>query len=452
MDLSDCLTRPRRRLYASIRLKFGFALAVAAAWTMLSVWLATPWMDELGALTHPLFALAAITFIAFIPGFMNAFLMATLLMDRRPQRVPQPFHPGVTVLVAAYNEEAAIADTLTSVLATDYPGAVEVLVLNDGSSDRTSKVAYAALERLAIPSQTVVRIVDFAVNRGKAAVLNSGLAQARHRLVVTLDGDSWLRKGALTRIVERLLSDPEGTMAVAGAVLVRNSRVNWMTRAQEWDYFHGIAAVKRMQSMFHGTLVAQGAFSIYRREALESVGGWPDCVGEDIVLTWAMLKQGWRVGYAEDAMVFTNAPATLKQFALQRKRWSRGLIEAINAHQELITMPRLTILFIWWNLLFLPLDLAYTLVFIPGVVAAVLFGQYWIAGPMTLALLPLAAGWNLTIYKIQRGMFDRQGLKVRRNLQGIFVYLLAYAFVMQPMCVWGYASELTGRRKQWGTK
>ena len=200
MDLSDCLTRPRRRLYASIRLKFGFALAVAAAWTMLSVWLATPWMDELGALTHPLFALAAITFIAFIPGFMNAFLMATLLMDRRPQRVPQPFHPGVTVLVAAYNEEAAIADTLTSVLTTDYPGAVEVLVLNDGSSDRTSKVAYAALERLAIPSQTVVRIVDFAVNRGKAAVLNAAFRELRGEVVVLSDANTMTDPGAIGKL------------------------------------------------------------------------------------------------------------------------------------------------------------------------------------------------------------------------------------------------------------
>ena len=81
-------------------------------------------------------------------------------------------------------------------------------------------------------------------------------------------------------------------MAVAGAVLVRNSRASLMTAAQEWDYFHGISAVKRMQSMYHGTLVAQGAFSLYRKQALKTVGGWPDCVGEDIVMTWAMLERG----------------------------------------------------------------------------------------------------------------------------------------------------------------
>jgi biofilm PGA synthesis N-glycosyltransferase PgaC len=283
-------------------------------------------------------------------------------------------------------------------------------------------------------------------------VLNDGLSNAAHELIVTVDGDSRLKSDALTSIVERLAADPPGTVAAAGAVLVRNSRTNLMTQAQEWDYFHGIAAVKRMQSMYHGTLVAQGAFSIYRKWALVEAGGWAECVGEDIVLTWAMLGKGHRVGYAEDAIVFTNAPTTLKQFALQRKRWARGLIEALHRHEELIFKPRMTTLFIWWNLLFLPLDLVYTFVFIPGIFAAVFFGKFWVAGPMTLAVLPLAGLWNMVIFRTQQRMMTAQGLRVRRNGKGLLFYLLAYALVMQPICVWGYWSELLGWRKSWGTK
>ncbi len=452
MDMSNVPTRVKRRAYVSVRAKFAIAVVVGLVWTMFSVRIADGWIDELGALTHPLFSLVAISFIAFIPGFMNAFLVTTLLLDRRPLRTPQIAYPGVTVLVAAYQEEAAIADTIRSVAAADYCGLLEILVLNDGSRDRTSALARSAIAGLSLPPHVLVELVDFPVNRGKSAVLNDGLARAKHSLVVTVDGDSWLMRDSLTQIVERLLSDPPDTVAVAGAVLVRNSRVNLMTAAQEWDYFHGIAAVKRMQSMYHGTLVAQGAFSIYRTEALKEVGGWPDCVGEDIVVTWAMLEKGWRVGYAEDALVFTNAPTTFGQFAQQRKRWSRGLVEALRYHESLIFKPRLTTLFIWWNLLFLPLDLIYTFVFIPGVVMALLFGQYWIAGPMTLAILPLAGVWNLLIFRIQRGMFRRNGLTVRRNALGMLFYMLVYALMMQPVCVWGYASELAGRRKSWGTK
>ena len=141
-----------------------------------------------------------------------------------------------------------------------------------------------ALEELDFTPNILVRLLDFKENRGKAAVLNSGLEASTHELICTIDGDSRLRADSLAEIVERYLSDPPGTMAVAGAVLVRNSRGSLITAAQEWDYFHGIAAVKRMQSMYHGTLVAQGAFSLYRKDGLQAVGGWPDSVGEDIVM------------------------------------------------------------------------------------------------------------------------------------------------------------------------
>ena len=239
---------------------------------------------------------------------------------------------------------------------------------------------------------------------------------------------------------------------MAGAILVGNSRENIVTGAQEWDYFHGIAAVKRMQSLYQGALVAQGAFSIYRRNALRAVGGWQDVVGEDIVLSWAMLDRGYRIGYAEDAIAWTNAPNSFRQFARQRQRWSRGLIEALNQHESLLFKRRLTQMFIWWNLLFLPLDFTYSFIFIPGVIAALFFQVYWVAGLMTLAVIPIAALWNYVIYKAQAKMFREQGLKVRHNPRGLAFYLVCYALMMQPICVWGYAVETLGLRKKWGTK
>ena len=445
------LPRPQRR-YVPVRAKFALALSAALVWLMMSIMLGQAWVDALGQQTHPLFALFAISFIAYIPGFMNAFLVASLLLDRRPRRRRLVIHPGVTILVAAYQEEAAIADTLQTIATEGYPGPVEVLVLNDGSTDRTAEVARRAIAQLSFSGNTEVKLIDFPVNRGKAAVLNDGLAQAKHGLVVTIDGDSRLNRDALTAIVERLMSDPDSTQAVAGAVLVRNSRETLLTRAQEWDYFLGIAAVKRMQSLYQGTLVAQGAFSIYRKQALIEVGGWPHTVGEDIVLSWALLSRGYRIGYAEDAIVWTNAPAKLRQFARQRQRWARGLIEALNEHQSLIFKPRLSQMFIWWNLLFLPLDVVYSLVFIPGILAALLFGVFWIAGPMTLAVLPFTALWSLVMYRVQARMFVAHGLNVRRNLGGFLFYTLGYMFLLQPVSVWGYAAETAGLAKRWGTK
>lgn len=445
------ITGARRRFYLSVQAKFALSIAIAVLWTALSVWLSQRWIVDLAEVAGWTFAVIAISFIAYVPGFMNAFLISTLLFDRKPPLRRVEDFPGVTVLVAAYNEAAAIADTLTSLARQDYTGPYQVIVLNDGSTDETAAIVRQQLATLSLPANASFRLMDFERNRGKSAVLNDGLAAARHDLIVTVDGDSWLRADGLTCIVGRLLSDPEDTQAVAGAVLVRNSRVNLLTRAQEWDYFHGIAAVKRMQGMYHGTLVAQGAFSLYRRSALEDVGGWPECVGEDIVVSWALLSRGHRIGYAANAFAFTNAPEGFRQFALQRKRWSRGLMEAFKLHWPLLFRARMATLFIWWNVFFLPLDLIYTFVFIPGLVLA-MFGIFWIAGPLTLAVLPLAALWNTVIFRIQKEVFAGERMKVRKNYGGFFFYAFAYSLLMQPVCVWGYVVELAGMRKGWDTK
>jgi poly-beta-1,6-N-acetyl-D-glucosamine synthase len=440
----------RRRFYVPLRLKYTLVLFLALLWVGLSIKLSQPWLHEL---SKPLgFGLAVfiIAFIAYVPGFMNAFLIGSILSDRRPQRRKFETMPDICVLVACYNESENIADTLTSLGAQDYPGQVEVVVIDDGSTDDSLAIARGQAARLS-NDRVSIRVLAQPANGGKSKALNRGFAETTQALVVTVDGDSYLRTDALRKIVERFLCDPPGTVAVAGSVLVRNSRVNWLARSQEWDYFHGIAAVKRMQSMYHGTLVAQGAFSLYTREALQQVGGWPECVGEDIVVSWALLETGARIGYCEDACLFTNVPTKLGQFSRQRQRWSRGLMEAFARHWRLLFKPRMTTIFIWWNLLFLPLDLVYTLAFLPGIVLA-LFGYYWIAGIMTLLVLPLAAIWNIVIFTVQRRMFKEQHLRVRRNIGGFLFYSLGYTMILQPVCVMGYAAELLRLRKTWGTK
>ena len=295
------------RLYLSVRTKFAIALAVSVLWTIVSTMLALPWLHDLAGIVSWPVAIFAVGGIAVLPGMMNAFLVTALLLDRRPQRRKLMDYPAISILVAAYNEESSIADTLKSIAAQDYPGRFEVLVIDDGSKDDTAAVVEAN-------PYPWLRLLRQPRNMGKAAALNRGLAESQHEYVITLDADSYMYGDALARLVERYFSDPSSTRAVAGTMLVRNSRATWVTRAQEWDYFHGIAAIKRVQSLFQGTMVAQGAFSIYDRAALEEIGGWQDCVGEDIVLTWAMLVRGWRVGHAEDACCFTNAPDNVRQF------------------------------------------------------------------------------------------------------------------------------------------
>lgn len=251
LEAARAAARPGKR-YVTVQVKFVLTLAIASAWAVLSFWIAQRWITELAGLIGAPLAIMIIMGIAILPGFMNAFLVAGLLLDRRPRRKPITIYPDVTILVAAYNEEDSILSTLKSIELQHYPAQLDVIVINDGSTDGTMK-------QLASVSYPWLRVIDLPKNAGKANALNVGLKQVSFALTITLDADSYLYANALTNLVGRYLGDPDNTAAVAGAVLVRNSRLNLVTKIQEWDYFHGIAAIKRLQSLFQGTLVAQGA-------------------------------------------------------------------------------------------------------------------------------------------------------------------------------------------------
>jgi biofilm PGA synthesis N-glycosyltransferase PgaC len=405
-----------------------------------------PWLDDLSTHIGLLFALYLILYIAIIPGFMNSFLLCSLLLDNRPTVKYFNSYPDVTILVAAYNEAPSIKETLLSLINQDYLGLINITVINDGSSDATLD----EVKKLQVNHPTL-KLIDLGSNGGKAAALNVGLKDSSTDLIITVDGDCWIKSDGVGHLVNRYLSDPAGTKAVAGAILIRNSRENWIAKAQEWDYFLGIAAIKRIQSLFQGTLVAQGAFSLYERATLIEVGGWPKTVGEDIVLTWKILAAGYRVGHAEDACAFTRCPNSIKQFVRQRQRWSRGMIEAFKANPKILFKPRYSLLYILWNTQFPLMDIAYTIGFIPGVVLA-LFGKFWIVGPMTLSLIPIAILLNRVMYKAGSAMFEHEHLKIRRNRMGFLSYMLVYSFILQPACVWGYISEIFNLEKNWGTK
>lgn len=438
-----------RRRYLPVPLKLAICLLLAAAWLTLSLILAWPWLQDLARWVGWPGAWFAVTGLALIPGFANAFLVSALLFDRRPRFVIPERPPPVSVLIAAYNEEDCICDTLKSFADKPYPAALEILVIDDGSKDRTREVVRNFMATTRLPATLTLRLLEMPVNGGKARALNYGLAQARHDYIITVDADTLLYRDALLRLVANQIGSPPNTGATAGSVLVRNSRKNFITRIQEWDYFLGIAVVKRIQSLLQGTLVAQGAFSIYRKDVLIEAGGWSETMGEDIVLTWAILKNGHRVGYAEDAIVFTNVPETYGAYYRQRKRWSRGMIEAFKRYPKVLTTPRLNLPFIYLNLAFPYLDFVYLFIFIPGVIAALFFQSYVVVGLMTLLLLPLAILCNTVMYTKQRRIFQEHGLRVRHNLGGLVFFTLAYQLVMAPASLMGYLSECINLRKSW---
>jgi biofilm PGA synthesis N-glycosyltransferase PgaC len=442
-DLERTPPERRRRIYLHLRLKLALVVAIALSWAGLSLWLAIPWIETLGhSITLPL-AIAVIFGIAIIPGYLNANLIASLLLDRPPPLRLDLSYPAVTVAIACFNEEGTIEETLDYVVAQDYPGTLRILVADDGSTDRT-----AALARRRAKTDSRVSVVTLP-HGGKARTLTGALERVRTPLLATVDADTLLMPSALRRVVARLLISPPDTVAVAGAVFVRNSRRNFITRAQEWDYFLGIASVKRQQGLFQGTMVAQGAFSVYRTAALNEVGGWPDRIGEDIVLTWAMMREGGRVGYERTAVAFTGAPEDAKSFARQRRRWARGMIEGLREHGgALLAGGRSNAHAVLVNFVFPFVDVVYSVAFPIGIVLA-LFGDFAIVGPMTVAVLPLNLLLSGIMFHLSKQSFHEVGLKVRQNRLGFFGYLLTYQLFMSPVSVAGYAQELFGASRRW---
>lgn len=443
-ELTTCDERGWSAYYVPVWAKFAIAVSAATAWFVASAWLSAAWISDLTDLTSAPIAWGIVLTIALVPGWLNAFLVWSLLLDRPPRLcLPTEGYPDVTVLIAAFNEEESIGDTLRSIRAQDYPGTIHTIVVDDGSTDDT-----VGLVSLVAEKHGGVRLLK-ADHGGKALALNHALDHVATEFVITIDADTWLHQQALKRLMARFLSDPTGTAAVAGCVLARNSRHNVMTRMQDWDYFLAIASVKRQQALYQGTLVAQGAFSAYRTHVVREVGGWPNLVGEDIVLTWSMIERGYRIGFESSAVSFTNVPTEVGHFARQRKRWARGMIEGLRYHGDVIYKRRAIVSFLMAiDLLFPVLDLAYTLIFIPGVILA-FTGRYWIAGPMTLAILPLTFLITAVMYFRQKRVFDELGLRVRKNVFGYLLYLVGYQLIMSPVCVAGYAEEIFGMRRRW---
>jgi cellulose synthase/poly-beta-1,6-N-acetylglucosamine synthase-like glycosyltransferase len=228
----------------------------------------------------------------------------------------------VTVLVPAYNEEAGIGSTLRSLLESTHRE-LQIIVIDDGSSDRTADIA----ENMGDARVEVVR----QANAGKAAALNTGLAHARHDIVVMVDADTVFEPDAVERIVQPLAHPAVG--AVSGNTKVGNRR-SLLARWQHLEYVFGFNLDRRMFEVLECMPTVPGAIGAFRRDAVIGVGGVSeDTLAEDTDLTMALWRSGWRVLYEESAVAWTEVPTTVRQLWRQRYRWCYGTLQAMWKHR-----------------------------------------------------------------------------------------------------------------------
>ena len=287
-----------------------------------------------------------------------------------------PATPPISLIVPAYGEETTIADSLRGLLLLNYPH-FEVVVINDGSSDRTLDVAIQAfgLMRAPVayqqpidtaPVRGLYRSLDHPdlvmidkANGGKADAINAGLNAARHDLVCVIDADSLLEELALARGVLPFIEDPS-TVAVGGVIRIVNGctvdagRVtavrlpsDWLARFQVVEYLRAFLSGRVAMSAMNALLIVSGAFGIFRRSAIVEAGGFrTDTIGEDmevIVRLHRRMRQQqrrYRIVFQPDPVCWTEVPESAAILANQRNRWQRGTLQVLAAHAPMIGSAR----------------------------------------------------------------------------------------------------------------
>ncbi|MFQ5480619.1 MAG: glycosyltransferase [Thermodesulfobacteriota bacterium] len=283
----------------------------------------------------------------------------------------------VTMIIATYNEEQNIADTVKALLRLDYPD-FEVIVVDDGSVDATLQrlIEVFTLERVdlvyrpliptgevkafylnpSIPNLTIVA----KEHGGKADSLNVGTNISRSPYICSVDADSILEEKAITRLMRTVIEDPDTIMATGGIVkilngcVVRGGRIeelklpkDSLSRFQIVEYIRSFLFGRAGWSAINALLIISGTFSVINKRALTAIGGYTTrTVTEDMDLILSLHRyfieagRKYKVHFVPDPVCWTEAPQTFKMLARQRRRWHLGLMQSILYHKKMLFNPR----------------------------------------------------------------------------------------------------------------
>ena len=235
---------------------------------------------------------------------------------------------SVSFIVPAYNEEKTIEDTINHILNVDYPNVIEVIIINDCSTDRTLEIAKKLMEKY-----SKIKILDNKKNLGKAEGMNMALRIAKGELVAVVDADSYPEKNSLSRMIG--FFDNEKVGAVTCPIFVRK-RDSFLEKLQAIEY-KVIAFTRKLFDYVDSIYVTPGPLAIYRKNALLEIGGFDkNNLTEDIEATWHLIDKGWERRMCLSTSVSTTAPKKIKQWYIQRRRWNMGGLQCIYKYRRSI--------------------------------------------------------------------------------------------------------------------
>jgi len=275
--------------------------------------------------------MGALVFYGLYPIAMSWFWITLSLAFRRRQE-EKPFFldgnlPMVSVIVPCYAEGPTLRETIEALRALDYPK-FEVIIVNDCSPDDTAAVARSFL------SDPRIKLLDKTVNEGKAMGINDALPLCRGEILLVIDGDIIVSPGTLRYIVPHF----QGTRvaAVTGNPRVRN-RNSLLQHLQAIEFASIVSMQRRAQRVLGRILTVSGAVFAVRRTALLDVGGFSSHMAtEDMDLTWRLQMEFWDVRYEPRAVVWMQVPLNIRDLWRQRRRWTRGLAQALRRHRSIL--------------------------------------------------------------------------------------------------------------------
>lgn len=423
---------------------FLISTMIAFCYFICAIFINISWIIDIACSFGYFLAIYLVTFVALVPGFNFVFMFISLLFNKKDKKTCVQEEKDVTVLIPVYNSKETIKETIESIQKQKYCGDIYINIIDDGSTD-------GSLEMLkSMDLNSKITLIE-SHHIGKAYALNKGLENVKTDYTITVDSDTVLHPLAIRNIMKKLVNSDEKTAATAGCLFVKNDRKSFITKLQEWDYTLGIFGVKLYQGNYDSTLVAQGAFSAYKTKLIKEIGGWQNCVGEDIVLTWELLSRGYDTNFAKNAIGFTQVPETFGNLGKQRRRWARGMIEAFKK-VKIITSKKLKFkskFLMCLNILFPFIDLA-LLIFVPLGLILLACGNQLLISWMSLLVIFLGLILCLVIEIKRKNMLKEIDCKLeRRSVLAFIVYVLLYAFILAPYCLIGYISELLNTKKDW---
>ncbi|HOD93082.1 MAG TPA: glycosyltransferase [Clostridia bacterium] len=322
---------------------------------------------------YSLYLLVYATFLVISVTVGASELYKNQQMSRLHNEISHEYYFPVSIIVPGYNEEVTICDTVHSLLNLDYK-LYEIIVVDDGSKDDTSKVLIEEFKmtklRRKIKKSIRCQQEEFVYesyaykvpvvlirkkNGGKADALNMGINASRYPYFICMDADSMLQSDALERIVRPVLTDENliacgGLVRIANGVILENGKVKkygmpkkMVTAMQVLEYERSFLASRILFDMFNGSMIISGAFGLFKKDIVIAVGGYDNgTMGEDMELVVRLhvfcRKNNipYTIKYETEAVCWSQAPESMRDLRKQRRRWHLGLFQSLSKHKQML--------------------------------------------------------------------------------------------------------------------